>query len=357
MDRREFLISTSGVAAAAASATATAAAEPATEVAHPHVHATRTLRLAMPWADNGQGPGDSARRVALRLGSLLGGQVEVAVSASGVQADADLLHGSAHDFAGLHPAFAYFAGLPGNTGLSAQDFSHWLIVGGGQMLWDDLARTHDFKPLLAGHSGEAPPLWSREPVTGLLDFAGRQIYAPGLGADAARGLGAEPQQAAVQTLAETLRGGSLDLAEAGGLLTSLATGMGRATRHATGQGLNGYGTAYALTFRLPTWERFSPAEQAMISAAAAEEFQVSLAEARAHERIARRTLESGFGVRFAPWPSDVADALDRVAEATVAHLAGRDAIAARIDHSYMAFRAALSGLGQPPRGAASAAIS
>lgn len=346
MDRREFLI-TSGGAAVAATSTAAAASE-AAPAPSPTAHGSDAaiLRLSMAWADTPQGPADSVRRLARRFETLTGGRYRVEISAGGAEdsPDADLLHGSAHDFLGHHTAFAYFAGLPGGAGLAAQDLAHWIAVGGGQMLWDDLAGRQGWKPLLAGHSGEAPPLWSRSPITSLRDLAGQRVAAPGLGLDVARALGAEAHVIHPDTVTQGLADGSIFAAEAGGLLSSLAGGAARAAGHATGDGFNRHGTAYALSVRLGVWEGMDEADRASLAAAAAEEMQLSLAEARAHASLARRVLETSLGTAFAPWPTDVAEAIERVAEATVAHVAGQDPIAARIDQSYMAFRAAVSGV-------------
>ncbi len=340
MDRREFLITSGGAAVAVTSAVAAeAASPPAAQDAHPDA---TVLRLSMGWTDAPQGPADSARRLARRIQDMTGGRYRFEISADPSATDeSDLVHGTAHDFAGSHPAFAYFGGLPGSTGLAAQDFAHWIAVGGGQMLWDDLAGQHGWKPLLAGHLGEAPPLWSREAITGLRDLAGQRVVAQGLGAEVARALGAEGVPVTADATA-ALQDGTAIAVEAG-LLTGLASGLARATRHATGNGLNARGTAVSLNVRLSVWDRLSEADRAIFAAAAAEEFQLSLAEARAHEHVARRALSSGFGVTFAAWPTEISEAIDRVAEAIVAHVAGCDAIAARIDQSYIAFRNALDG--------------
>ena len=347
MDRRKFLISTGGVAVAAAASSAGA------ETAGPDVGTRSTsqgatvLRLAMPWADRPQGPGESARRLAQRFETMSGGRYRLEIAGSAE--DADLLHSSPDAFAHHHPAFAYFAGLPGSAGLPAGDVSHWLTVGGGQMLWDDLAADYGWKPLLAGHLGHAPPLWSRAPITRLADIAGEPLAIGGLGAEAARALGADAHALTPDAAVRALEDGTIRAAETGGLLTSLALGVGRVARHATGHGLNGGGTALALHVRLDAWDRLAPRDQAVLAAAAEQEFHASLAEACAHDRLARHTLETAFGVTFSPWPADIAGALDRVAEATVAHVAGYDARAARIDQSYMAFRSAVSGSAAPRR--------
>lgn len=345
MDRREFLFTTGGAAVAAASP---AAAEPPEAGAEPTAtrSAAMVLRLSLPWGDTVQGPGDSALRLARRFEAMTSGRYRVEITGEdGSDGDADLLHGPIHDFTPLHPGYAYFAGLPGSAGLSAPDLARWIAVGGGQSLWDDLAGELGWKPLLAGHGGEAPPLWSREPITGLGSLSGRKVSAPGFGAEVARALGAETQPSsflqdgmAFRGAAAALADGTVDAVEAGDLATSLALGLPAVARHATGNGFNAHGTAFALHVRRSVWESLPDADQVILAAAASEEFQLSLAEARAHARVARQVLEERFGIRFAPWPADMAGAIERVAEATIAYAAGHDARARRIDQSYTAFR-------------------
>lgn len=346
MDRREFLITTGGAAVAAASPAAAETSEARAEALAAPTSAM-VLRLFTPWGDAVQGPGDSAFRLVRRFEAMTSGRyrIELASESESRDGGADLLHAPVHDFTPLHPGYAYFAGVPGANGLSAQDLARWIAVGGGQALWDDLAGEHGWKPLLAGHAGEAPPLWTREPVTGLGSLAGRKVSVPGLGAEVARALGAETQPGSdIQSglafcrAAAALADGTIDAVEAGDLATSLAFGLPAVARHATGGGLNGHGTALALHVRRYIWESLPEADQTILAAAASEEFQLSLAEARAHANVARQVLEERFDIRFAPWPEEVAGAIERVAEATIAHAAGHDARARRIDRSYMAFR-------------------
>ncbi|HKZ97480.1 MAG TPA: hypothetical protein VJ045_10925 [Hyphomicrobiaceae bacterium] len=349
MDRREFLKTTGGAAALTAAATAATAATagetpPAAEIAAPAIGSgARELRLAMPWPDDGKGFSDSARRLARRIEAAAAGRLRVTIVTGEEDGEADLSHGTAHDCAAQHPAFAYFAGLPGETGLPPCDLDHWLAVGGGQMLWDDLAAERGLKSLLAGHSGAAPALWSAKPVTSLGDLEGEPVFAIGLAADVVRALGAGPVAVPFSRLKAALQGGTIRAAEWGGALQSLAAGLPEAAKHGLGSGINGNGTALSLSLRLPLWERLSAADKALVSAAAAEEFRFGLAEARAHEAIIRDLLARTHGVRFAPFPDDLADALRRVSDAVVAHVAATDRRAARINASYMAFKSALGG--------------
>ncbi len=73
------------------------------------------------------------------------------------------------------------------------------------------------------------------------------------------------------------------------------------------------------------WNSLPPVDKAALEAATLQEFHASCAEARAHDAIARKTLASRYGVAFASFPADIAEAVKRVADTTVAHVAGRDA--------------------------------
>jgi len=311
----------------------------------------------MAWPDAPHGPADAAHRLARRFEAMTGHRHRIALShAQGPDETADLYFGAAHDFSALHPSYAYFAGLPGSSGLGADGLAQWMAVGGGQMLWDDLAASHGWKPLLAGHLGEAPPLWSRVPISGLGSLAGQRIVATGLAADVARALGAEPAGGSFATAKAALAQGEAEAAEVGGLVTSLASGIAAVAPHATGSGFHAGGTALALHVRLPVWHALSDADRAILEAACNEAYQLAVADAETHAEIARRVLSTSLGVTFAPWPGDVTEALERVAEATIAHVAAHDAVSERIDQSYCAFRAQIGGKPDARRPAAMAAF-
>lgn len=342
MDRREFLITTGAAAAATASATAAAAEAP---VAAPVIRSdARELRFAMPWPDNGQGFGDSARRLLRRIEIASDGRYRFSVqgvSESGPAAvgagDGDLYHGLAHDLADRHPAFAYFGGLPGHLGMAAYDHAAWIEVGGGQSLWDDLAAEAGVKPLVAGHSGHIHGLWSMRPITSLADLAGEKVHVRGPARDVVRALGAEPVTLAAADVAGALGSGRILAAEWGGVLASSAAGIAAVAKHHTAFGVTRHGSTLALHIAEPVWTSLSAADQALFAACAAEEHRTSLAEARGHEMMMRTALRTR-GLDFSGLPSDLKDAMERVSDAVIAHIAGKDARAGRINASYMAFK-------------------
>lgn len=349
MHRRAFLKST-GAAAASATAGVSAISPAAADTAvAPHACShKRRLRLALAWADDIAGPGEQAVRLARRIERATDGRLELRVTttpARGIEAlaadAADLVHGTELRHVDAQAAFGFFGGLPGAAGLAPHDLDAWIGVGGGQELWDDLAGAFGIKPLLVGHLGERPALWSAAPIEGLADLAGRRVHALGLAQDVLRGAGAEPVALPEERIAEALARGDIAAAECGGALASLALGVPRVAKHVAGFSLSSAGTALSLAIRRGVWDDLGASDQTIITACTAEALRLSLAETRAHEALVRTTLAARYGVRFARPNPSAAAAIARLADAVVADLAGRDDRAARISASYMAFRTAI----------------
>lgn len=344
MDRREFLKTTGGVAAAAAAA---ATGTGAVANAGPSdASAAHTLRMAMRWPDDGKGFGDTARRLARRIEAATGARFRIQIvetSKPGIDAiasgAADLYHATEHDHVALHPAFGYFASLPVEESLGAEALQSWLIAGGGQGLWDDLARDFGVKAMLAGHTGPVS-MWSRVAFDSMSDIAGAKIQAMGLAAEAVRGIGAEPVSVAPGALKAALAAGEMSAAEFGGILQAMSAGLPEAAPIATAVPFTGRGTAMSLGIATGLWDAFDEATRAAFAAAAAEELRVNIAEEAAHRTPVSVALAHRFGVRNAIPAADVVGAMQRVGSAVVAHAAGYDDKSRRINMSYMSFAAA-----------------
>jgi TRAP-type mannitol/chloroaromatic compound transport system substrate-binding protein len=355
MDRRDFF-KQAGAAAAAVAGTAgvSASALASSQIASPHVASgIRELRLAMPWQQNGRGFDDSARRLAQSIGDLSQGRYRITVlpQAAGVAAlasgEADLYHGSGHDFVALDAAFAHFAGLPGTSGLRPTYLNSWLAAGGGQAHWDDLAAGHGFKPMLAGHSGARSSLWSLRPIETAADVAGLRIVAPGLGARVVAKLGATPVERAPAELAHALGSGAVDAVEWGGTIASYACDLqlcaeGGTPRYCFRPGLARNGFSSVLAVASSAWQVMAPSEQALFIAAAAHELNTSVAENLALSRQLREAFVARYtGLRFTRPPADLVEAMKRASAEVVGDLARSSRDAGRIHASYQAFRSAL----------------
>ncbi len=350
MDRRNFL-KTTGSMAAAATAVAPAAvlASGHGAVAAPAILAgSRELGLAFDWPDNDQGLGDSARRLVQRVSDATAGRVRFVVRTGADTASAEVRHGTAHDHLVHDKAFAYFAGLPGQAGLPAAELETWLAMSEGQELWDHLASGRGLKSLLAGHSGSAPMLWSKTPVSSVSNLSGKRIASGGLADDVIRGLGGEPVSVMPKDASAALASGRIDAIEWGGAMHAHVLGLPAVAGHATGPFVSRQGTAQSLDINLSTWQSLTAADQAAIAAAASDEFRMTASEARFNEAVARRVASQRHATEFRDVTADLSGAIDRVSDAVVAHVAGSSRVASRINASYMAFRALVLQQQSPP---------
>ena len=347
MDRREFL-RTTGAAAATTATAATAEAlkpiaSPQTGLAAPAV-ATGVveLRLAMPWPDSVSGFSDQARRLAQRIEAMSAGRYRFAFThgiADGLGAvqrgEADIYHGSEHDHLDAHRALSYFAGLPGDRGIAPQHLLSWMLAGGGQTLWDDLAGDFGVKAMLAGHTGDRSYFLATRRIEAMSELAGQKVSVMGLARDVVRGFGLEPVSVGASHVATALSDGEILAAEWGGAIASHSLGLTNAAQYSTGTSVNRHGTALSLGMRRSLWDSLAAADQAMFAAAAAAEVQLALAEEEAHRRL---LYPEAPPQKTWPLAQELTRAIGRVSDAVVAHVAGSDAHAQRINASYVAFR-------------------
>lgn len=340
MDRRDFL-KTSGAAAAALAGTASVpSAEPAL-AAPALLKGLETYRVAVAWPDTCAGPAESARRIARAVEEASNGRLKFAFSAtpdaSGAlrRGEADLSFASEHDLTPHHRAFAYFGGLPGQHGMNPHHLHQWLLVGGGNVLWDDLSAGFELKSLLAGHTGESSGLWSRAPIEGVGALPTLKIWATGVAEDVVRGIGALPVACPASEIAATLADGRVDAAEFGGMIAASSLGIPKVASFRLPSAITPRGLTFSLGFTRAHWQSLTRTDQVLFENAAQTEFQTLLAEETAHTRL-MPLADSGREARAAAF--DIAQAVHRMSDAVIAHLAATDARSARINASYMAFR-------------------
>lgn len=345
MDRRTFLKSTtiaagSSLAASAAAAATSAEATDQGLTAPALSRSTTQLSFASQWAPDLPVLGDAAARIAKRIEQALGdGYVVRQVSASSEGADLTF----AHVDAGNEPGFAFFAGLPGSFGLEPAQLQAWLAAGGGQVLWDDLAAQHGIKPLLAGHTGAAPGLWSSRALSDAANFAGGSIVLSGGSRPLVRAIGAEAVDLPPSKLREGLADGHLIAAEWGNPLGGLMLGLADAATHYYRGGIHRSGTAIILNVRLSLWERLGTAERIMLEGVAAHELALALADAIAHQPMLEPALARSPTLVVADFPAPLAETVDNVTAALIAEIGATSRDARLIRDSYLAFRRLLTG--------------
>lgn len=362
MDRRSFIKTTSAVAATTAVGTAVAhARDKAAEHSHSetptHGEPDVVLRLATNWPESVSGGCDHVERFRQRIAATSGGRIAVEMNDFGCKMAGALRDGQTQLHLGPcgsvvseNPVLAYFGGLPHRIGLDADGLESWLLVGGGQDLWDEAAGALGYKMLLAGHLGEAPLLRSTRPITSLAELRSMTVFSPSLGGAVLDALGVKYVDLPVGEIADAVNAGDIDAVEWGGSYSDHMSGLSAGLVHTTSIGINGSGTAIWLTMPIEVWQDLSVADRAVIEAEAIRAFRLQLAESRAHEAMISGVISRQTGMIEHFPPQDVARAVANVAGALVADVASQSALSRRIDASYMAFKAAFMGQIGPEAG-------
>jgi TRAP-type mannitol/chloroaromatic compound transport system substrate-binding protein len=332
MDRRDFLKTTGAAAVAGGTASAAAAGDAAPVAAPAVLSGIRELTLA---SDRAFPPGEGADRLARRIEAATGNRYRVTIAHDG---DADLSYGGVWRHAGLHRAFHVFAGLPFAQGLEASAHQTWLAVGGGSMLWEELAAGLGHRPLVVGHTGPNAGVWASARLELPSDLAGARVHVEGLAADALRTLGVAPTTLDAADLGAALAAGRLQAAEWLGPIAAAAPDLRPLAQRVYSPGFNRHGMLLSLDVSRRLWDGMTSADRAILEGCAAHEHQLSLADAAAHALIARQVVSpSKWPARLA-WSSEVGGALERAAAEAVAAIADIDPQARRIHDSYQAFR-------------------
>lgn len=283
------------------------------------------LRLACSGASSASaGPFDEALRMARLLNSICAPQTTVHATAC---APGDVISSDLADFYcgpdPIAPAWlsdlAPLAALPGELGHDWTALKAWFDDGGAQISARIHHRETGFLPLLAGHTGCAPALWSTKPLRSL---TGLRIAARGLSRPVATGLGARIVDLPLNELSSALTQGSIDAAEIADFEEALSLGIPRAARFCLEGALSSHGSAVMLGVSRRATQRIG--EKAIgILAARVRAFAESEHTRRAAARAAYlRALREAYDVQFTVWREPQRIAVQRVSEAVVADLVG-----------------------------------
>jgi TRAP-type mannitol/chloroaromatic compound transport system substrate-binding protein len=280
--------------------------------------------------------GFAADRLAQRLAMATGGRFRIERGAPGNPCD--LGFGDAQRLSTLHPGFAFFAGLPAGVGLPSAEFDAWLLIGGGQLLWDELARPFGLKPLVVGHGGEPVGLWSNVRLEQATDLAGLPVAADGLAARVLERLGARPIAVSPPRLRAALAQGEVAAAHWAGPLPTPAFDLGPLAQCLYQPGLYANAALTTLTVERGLWEQLAPADQAVFEACAAQECRLQLAEAKLYAGVAAAARTRSKWPLRRPLPAALTEALAAAGSAVMAELAEHDVACRRIADSYAAYR-------------------
>lgn len=339
MDRRTFI---KGASLATVGGAATGLAAPAV------AQGKREMKMVTVVPRNFPGIGTGAIRIAERVAAMTEGRISIKVYGGGELVPAleafdvvsngtvEMYHAPEYFWQGKHAAYPFFGSVP--FGLTASELEAWILYGGGQELWDELAAKFNIKPIMAGNTGTQMGGWFTKEINSVDDLNGLKMRIPGLGGEVMRKLGVSSVVIAPGEIFPSLQSGAVDAVELVGPWSDLAVGLYKVAKYYYYPGFHEPGPSLTCGINTEVWGSLSATDRAMIEAACYAENSHMIAEYNANNGAALKTLVEEHGVILKAYPDEVFDALGKASEEVVSAFAQGDDFSKRVYESYAAAR-------------------
>lgn len=312
------------------------------------VRKRRTLKLVTTWPKNLPGIGEGPERIASAVAAMTDGALTLKVYAAdelmpalGVfdavsNGDAEMYHGAEYYWQGKSKAYSFFTAVP--FGLNVAEHNAWILHGGGQALWDELAAKFNIKPILAGNTGVQMGGWFNREIKTVEDLKGLKIRMPGLGGEVLRRLGASAVLLAGGDIFPALQNGTIDAAEWAGPFNDMALGFHQVAKYYYYPGWQEPSAALALAININVWNSFTDAERAIIKSACLAEDDTMFAQYNHDSTAALKQLVTQHGIQLRQYPDAVLKEIARVSGEVVQEISTTDDLTHRIYESFLEAR-------------------
>lgn len=242
----------------------------------------------------------------------------------------------AYYWSGKIPALQYFGTVP--FGMSFQGQNAWYYHGGGIELWNEIYADHKLVAYPCGNSGVQMTGWFKEPVNSLADFNGLKMRIPGLGGKIYKEIGVNVKSLGAGELFPALERGVIDAAEWVGPVQDMRLGLHKAAKNYYTTGWHEPSTTTELLMSKPAFDSLPKDIQEIVKnvAAAANIIAHTSAEALNGEKLVE--LVNDHGVKVAPLPDDVVNALRDKTAGVLEGITANDPVAKKVHESFMSFK-------------------
>lgn len=344
--RRDLLLGATAAVAAAGSLPKPAIAQDIKE-----------LKLVTDYeAERMTGLESSAERLAQTITAMSGGHIQVKVYPAGTLVKrfetfdavgagvADMYSSDDAYFARRSPAMYFFSAVP--YGMTADELSSWIAFGGGQELWDEVHAPFNIKPLMATNSGVQMGGWFIREITRPADYKGLRYRMPEPGAEVLRRMGATVVTTPGGEIETALKSGAIDAAEWIGPWMDIELGLDKAADYYYYPGFHEPGTNFTLGINKKLWDGLTPAERALIEAAAHAEVTRSLARFNAENIKSLRAIRANTRIKLLRFNDELIKVFGKLSKEVLADLATADPLTRKVYDSYMTFRAGVMDWGE-----------
>jgi len=341
MQRRTFLLKTSGTGAAAG---ATLASAPAVAQTNPKFH----WKLASSFVPALPALYAPMRDIfCVKVAEATGGNFTIrpypageivpgfAVLEAVSNRTVDCGHGAPFYSYGLNPAFCFGSIVP--FGLNARQMLAWTIYGDGLKLMRELLAPHNVIHFPFGNTGAQMGGWYRKEIKSLDDLKGLKIRTAGFAGEVLSRMGAVPQQIPGSDVYPALEKGTLDAVEFVGPLDDEKLGLQRVAKYYYYPGWWEACSQGAFYMNTDAFNELPKHYQNILEVACSHTYIAGLAQYDAESGAALRRLIAG-GAVLKAFPREIMDAAFRVSEETYKEFCEKDATFKKIHDNYMAFR-------------------
>jgi TRAP-type mannitol/chloroaromatic compound transport system substrate-binding protein len=257
---------------------------------------------------------------------------------------ADMYHTDEVYFQSKSPALNFFAAVP--YGLTADELSSWILLGGGQALWDEVDAQFNIKPLMATNTGEQMGGWFTKEVNSPEDYKGLRYRMPELGAEVLRRMGATVVTTPGGEIVDALKSGAIDASEWIGPWMDIALGLDKAADYYYYPGFHEPGTNFSLGINKTLWDGLPASERVLIEGAAAAEVTRSLAEFNAENVKALKLLRADKRSKIRRFSDELIKTFGKLSKEVLADTAAKDPLTRKVYDSYMGFLAGVMDWGE-----------
>ena len=335
------------------SAIATAASLPAPAIAQ----GVKELKMVTSWTQKGMsGLQTSAERLAQSITAMSDGHLKVTVypadalvrsfevfDAVGAGV-ADMYHSADNYYGSKSLALYFFAAVP--YGMTADELCSWIAFGGGQALYDEVDAQFNVKPLMATNTGVQMGGWFNKEVNTPADFKGLRYRMPDPGAEVLRRMGATVVTTPGGEIVGALKSGAIDASEWIGPWMDMDLGLDKAADYYYYPGFHEPGTNFTLGINKTLWNGLTPADQALIEAAARAEVIRSLAEFNTENMKSLKILREDKRIRILRFSDDLIRMFGKLSKDVLADIATKDPLTRKVYDSYMSFLAGVMDWGE-----------
>ncbi len=245
-------------------------------------------------------------------------------------------HGASYYWAGLSPAFQFFATVP--FGMNGQQFNAWIGNGGGYKMYKELYSKYNTVPFLGGNTGVQMGGWFNKEVNTIDDFKGLKMRMPGLGGKVLEKVGATAVLVPGSELYTSLERGVIDATEWIGPYHDYIMGFHKIAKYYYSPGWHEPGTGLEFFANKRSYENLPSDLQSIIKVAASKvnQWVFHAFETKNGEYLTKLKEEN---VDFRLFSEDILKNLKEKTNEVLAEVTSADPYSKKVYDAYQKFQA------------------